>query len=111
VLGPTACHPDENRSRQLELSERSGGDRKGTHESLEMLHKNLQRDVIGEDRGRSARSAVRASAHVRRRRIQLGEKESSLGSALVADDVSRDRVSVGEQVLDREAERKRGRKG
>jgi hypothetical protein len=30
---------------------------------------------------------------------------------LVADDVSRDRVSVGEQVLDREAERKRGRKG
>lgn len=36
---------------------------------------------------------------MRRRRVELGEEETSLGPALVADDVTRDWVAVREKVL------------
>lgn len=43
--------------------------------------------------------AVRATAHVSRARVKLGEQESSLGAALVARDVAWDWVAVGKKVL------------
>jgi len=36
---------------------------------------------------------------VRRRRVEFGEEETSLGSSRVADDVPRDGVSVEEEFL------------
>lgn len=66
-----------------------------------MLHEHLQGDVVGKDlsRPRARPSAVRAARHVRRARVELGQQEPRLGPALVARDVPRDRVAVGEEVL------------
>lgn len=67
-----------------------------------MLHENLQAHVVREDRLPRARArgrAVHARGHVRRRRVQFRQKETRLTTALVADDVPRDREAIGEQFL------------
>ena len=53
-----------------------------------MVHKRLQTHVVGEDRLRRLRHpAVPARrTRVRGRRVELGEQETRLGAASVADD-------------------------
>ena len=60
-----------------------------THQTLQVLHKDLQTDVVRENRlaGRTAACTVQTTGHVRCRWVQLGEEEAGLGAALIADDV------------------------
>ena len=73
-----------------------------THQTLQMLHEHLQANVVREDRlaiASAGRRPVHARRHVCRRGIQLGQQEPSLRAVLVADNVTWDRESVSEQVL------------
>ncbi|RUS28971.1 hypothetical protein BC938DRAFT_481224 [Jimgerdemannia flammicorona] len=63
-----------------------------------MLHEHLQADIICED-GRPLRRSIGAARYVRRRRVELGEQETSLRAALVADDVTGDGETIREEIL------------
>lgn len=66
----------------------------------EVLHKRLQRDVVGEDGlgGLGSDTAV-CPRRVRRRRVQLGEQETSLGSAGIADNEAREGEAIRDEFL------------
>ena len=74
-----------------------------TYQTLEMLHEHLQADIIGEDclACSPGRITVHTRRHVRRRWVQLRKQESRLTASLVADNVSRDRETIDEQILNR----------
>lgn len=75
-----------------------------------MLHEDLQTDVISVDETASCPSSsctVGTARHVRRGRVELGEEETGLGPSRVADDVSRDRVPVRQQILQIKSEAER----
>lgn len=63
----------------------------------QMIHERLQADVVGEDGlGRLGHAAIARGRRVRRGRVELGEQETGLGAACVADDEAWE----GEAVLD-----------
>ena len=64
-----------------------------------MVHKGLQADIVGENRLGSLRDATVAAGSVRRARVKFGEQETSLGSAGVANDETRKRETVLDEVL------------
>lgn len=69
----------------------------------EVLHECLQRHIVGEDClcTLGADAAVRTSARrMRGRRVELGEEETRLGTAVVADDETREREAVGDKILE-----------
>lgn len=67
-----------------------------------MLHEHLQADVVGENslaRAGAASRAVHARRHVCCRGVQLGQQETRLTTALVANDVSRNREPINQKLL------------
>jgi len=69
-----------------------------------VLHEHLQAHIVRKDRLSSrigAHPPRTTTIHIdmRRGRVQLREQEPGLGTALVADDVPRDRKPVDEEVL------------
>jgi hypothetical protein len=72
-----------------------------------VLHEDLQADIVGED-SRAGSSSVIA-AHVRCRGIQLGEQETGLRASSVANNISRNGESVGDQFLKDRRYRSAGR--
>lgn len=65
-----------------------------------MIHKGLQANIIREDRLCSLRhAAVARGARVRGRRVELGEQETSLRAASVADDEARKWEAVLDEFL------------
>lgn len=115
------------KKREREEKEREEeGVGEGTHETFEMLHEDLQRDVVREDGLQHERvvesvrlkrssivrerwqgtylaggtaGAVRAPGHMSGGRVELGEKEAGLRAALIGRDIARDRVAIRQQVL------------
>lgn len=74
--------------------------RSSDSQSLEMFHKHLERDIVGEDSSAaSSCRTVHASAHMRRRRVELAQQETRLRAILVTNNVSRNWESVGQQIL------------
>lgn len=66
-----------------------------------MFHEYLQTDIVGEN-GLSVRArcvAIHACRHMGRRRVELGEKETSLTSTLITNDVPRNGESICQKVL------------
>ena len=64
-----------------------------------MIHKSLQADVVSENRlCRLADTSV-ARRGVRRRWVEFGEQETSLGAASIADDESWQREAVLDEFL------------
>lgn len=71
-----------------------------TYQTLQMLHEDLQADIIGKNRLTCpTRRAVHAPRHVRRRWVQLRQQESSLTASLVADDIAWDGEAIHKQLL------------
>lgn len=67
-----------------------------------MLHKCLQRHIVCEDglRALCPDTAVRASARgMCGRRVELGEQETRLGTAMVTDNEAGQREAVGDEIL------------
>ena len=62
----------------------------------QVIHEGLQADVVGEDRLSGLSDAAVAAARVRCAGVELGEEETGLRAASVADDES----GQGEAVLD-----------
>ena len=69
--------------------------RKSNSQLHEMIHESLQADVVGEDGlGRLGHAAIARGRRVRRGRVELGEQETGLGAAGVADDEAGEREAV-----------------
>lgn len=64
-----------------------------------MIHKRLQADVVSENRLRRLADTSVARGSVRRRWVELGEQETGLGAAGIADDESRQREAVLDEFL------------
>ena len=76
-----------------------------THQPLQMLHKHLQTNIICENgltrQSRSRSGSIHRSGHVCSWRVKLGQKESGLWAALVADYIPWHGGAVDEEVLKR----------
>ena len=64
-----------------------------------MVHKGLQADIVCEDGLRSLADAAVARRGVRGGRVELGEQETGLGTACVADDETGEWEAVLDEFL------------
>jgi hypothetical protein len=66
----------------------------------QVVHESLQADIVGENRLSSLSNAAVVARSVRCAGVELGEQETSLRSAGVADDESGKREAVLDEVLE-----------
>lgn len=64
-----------------------------------MIHERLQADIISKDSLRSLRDATIGARRVRRRGIKLREQEAGLRTTGIADDETREREAVLDELL------------